>query len=165
MTNLNNYYNDTEVLPVDPNFDNATFSSPHHVNDYPAPQSSTPQPAAGEALDPAEYMYLINDDGTFVCQFIHPYSGIPCQHTDTFPRPCDFRKHYKNHTKPVLCDYCDGIFPETKDRDRHMWTNHEDEARVAGTPGGDRIPCGFPGCDYKSRRNDNLKRHRERHSR
>jgi len=160
MANANNHDDEPDFLPVDPNLGNVSFSSWDHVSDDLGQQSITSQPAAGETLDPGEYMYSTNADGTFTCQFVDP-QGITCQNTDTFRRPCDLKKHYKNHTKPKPCDYCKQSFAEPKELHRHMWAKHEDDARALGTPGGNRIPCGFPGCEYKSRRNDNVRRHRE----
>ncbi|KAK4101253.1 hypothetical protein N658DRAFT_486283 [Parathielavia hyrcaniae] len=76
-----------------------------------------------------------------------------CTHSER--RQCDLTKHMKNHTKPNKCDICVAGGAETKDLNRHMWTNHPAEAKRRGVPK-DEVQC--PGCEYKGRK-DNVKRH------
>jgi hypothetical protein len=67
-------------------------------------------------------------------------------------------KHINNHTKRRRCGICDAGGAETKDLNRHMWTNHPDEARMLGVPK-DEDRCSM--CGYTGR-SDNVKRHKDK---
>lgn len=82
---------------------------------------------------------------------------LPSTCTNTFPSS---RKHYRNHTRPVWCNYCDDRFAENKEYHRHMWTTHPIEAATLDIPG-KRVECTHPGCSYHTRRPDNLRRHQQ----
>jgi hypothetical protein len=68
-----------------------------------------------------------------------------------------YRKHKRTHTKPVKCPYCPHGVAQRKDLLRHFDAHHTDEPEVQKN----MILCQEPGCDYKSSRKDNVRRHRK----
>jgi len=78
-----------------------------------------------------------------------------------FKRPCDLKKHQRNHTRPVKCELgCtnkDGTplgFAEVKERSRHDLKYHSSPEMISKS----LLQCPEEGCPYKGRP-DNVKRH------
>jgi len=79
-----------------------------------------------------------------------------------FPRQCDLTKHQRNHSRPISCQFCPrsefkGV-AQNKDLYRHYWIKHPEWAAANNIPK-EEATC--PRCG-KTKRSDNIKRHRER---
>ena len=83
-----------------------------------------------------------------VCRF--------CSHS--FPRPCDLNRHIRKHTRPHKCHvpgcpYVQRGFPTSQDLQRHINDRH--------STGVSTFRCRVPRCKYKSKRESNLRQHKE----
>lgn len=124
--------------PQPENFDGTV---PGGFSDTSGPTSPT-NPA-----DLQNFGYQLQDGVSWRCAYPN------CTSTAEFTRGCDLRKHFKRHTKSLLCRHEDcpqsieGGFSSKKDRVRH-------EAKHK--PG---VSCEWEGCDRVFSRVDNMKDH------
>lgn len=94
--------------------------------------------------------------------YIPEIVNLPCSQKDcdkVFHRKCDLSKHEKTHTRPYKCPiagckYFDLGLPTEKELDRHMNDKHEDTPAL--------YTCDYDGCGFKSKRESNLKQHKEK---
>lgn len=94
--------------------------------------------------------------------YIPEIVNLPCSQRDcdkVFHRKCDLSKHEKTHTRPYKCPvagckYYDLGLPTEKELDRHMNDKHEDTPAL--------YTCEYDGCGFKSKRESNLKQHKEK---
>jgi hypothetical protein len=145
------YPSSTPVLPSSPYSSEQQFGDGSwaglHPDDLEGPsdnsRSVSPSPA-----DLHNFGIPLPDGRSWRCGYPH------CSSQATFTRGCDLRKHFRRHTKTLLCRHegCpqsrEGGFSSKKDRDRH-------ESRH-GPP---QIRCTHSGCDREFSRVDNMKDH------
>lgn len=94
--------------------------------------------------------------------YIPEIVNLHCSQKDcdkVFHRKCDLSKHEKTHTRPykctvVGCKYHELGLPTEKELDRHMNDKHEDSPAF--------YTCEYEGCGFKSKRESNLKQHKEK---
>ena len=77
----------------------------------------------------------------------------------TFYRLCDLNRHKKTHDRPFKCqvdgcEYQARGFPTDQERKRHVNDRHSDAPAF--------YSCTSEGCSYRSKRESNLKQHREK---
>ncbi|KAK4187667.1 hypothetical protein QBC35DRAFT_384428 [Podospora australis] len=135
----------SNTYPIDPTFYNNSQAEAHDSNPYdPTYASSSSFTQQNETTHPL------------------PFHCPICGPDKRYKRQCDLDKHLHNHTKRRQCPFTNCTWPggaETKDLNRHLWTNHRDYAQQNDIKREEK-PCGFPGCNYYGRK-DNLKRHRD----
>ncbi|KAK4226276.1 hypothetical protein QBC38DRAFT_456373 [Podospora fimiseda] len=133
-------------------YDNTAYDPAFAQQSTYADQPSNGEPSTGGA----ENEYWCYEDG--------------CKNPGPFPRRCDLKKHQNNHTRPRACVICPestdprkpSRFAETKELNRHYWTTHIFYAKENNIPG-ERVPCWFQGCDYKSRSDLVLRHYKKKH--
>lgn len=122
------------------------------LSDEASPQDSGQESDATSTVDTCPFEVIA---GLFYCRFRrckNPHKG--------HKQPGELRKHQRNHTRPLHCDFCVERFAQNKYLHRHMWAAHSDEAGRAKIPR-EISKCPVAGCLYKTR-SDNLPRHVEK---
>ncbi|EPE07258.1 c2h2 transcription factor [Ophiostoma piceae UAMH 11346] len=76
-----------------------------------------------------------------------------------FNRRCDLNRHNKTHERPFKCqsegcEYQTRGFPTDQERKRHLNDRHSDAPVI--------YDCTWEGCNYSSKRESNLKQHKEK---
>ncbi|KAL2048459.1 hypothetical protein N7G274_000371 [Stereocaulon virgatum] len=141
----------TPTVPSSPYASNTQYNSNApwpalHPDDREA-ASDISRSASPDPADLHNFGFLLPDGRSWRCAYPQ------CTSSARFTRGCDLRKHYKRHTKHLLCRYEDcpqskeGGFSSKKDRDRH-------ESRH--NPG---VSCTHKGCERVFSRVDNMKDH------
>ncbi|KAK4464423.1 hypothetical protein QBC42DRAFT_45780 [Cladorrhinum samala] len=136
------------------------------ASDYPASDYLASDYLASDYLEPVDQTGEQGaDDGYLTDPETAAQKPYKCPHCrrKRYRLQCELDKHLHNHTRRRRCPIrgCQAGSGETRDLNRHLWTNHREYARENNVPK-EEIPCDFPGCDYKGRK-DNVKRHKDTH--
>ena len=152
----------TPVLPSSPfATPSSSETSNWHTQSWRALHPQEVHGSRSRATSGSDYSRSLSPNPAELQNFGYPLPdgrGWRCRHPGctsslVFTRGCDLRKHFRRHTKSLLCRHEDcpqsteGGFSSKKDRDRH---EHKHK------PG---IPCQWEGCGRVFSRVDNMRDH------